>query len=184
MFFLIDLIAFSGIWLLPWTRIGVTSTSSHSMGVFARAKVTFQVSPRLVNTRARAQRESGRTLAALKMSLTDSAISGPIPGQGELRQRSGQAPARSQSNDKVVVSLLTVSGDEGDSVVALSQWKASPRSAPRPKQDSIGRSRGRGRGSRKMTAVRCLSFRPSLRLPACSMAGRAVGRTLSFFWDA
>jgi hypothetical protein len=33
-FFLIDLIAYSGIEVLPSTRIGVTSTSSHSIGVW------------------------------------------------------------------------------------------------------------------------------------------------------
>jgi hypothetical protein len=53
-FFLTEAMASAGMAVLPLTKVGVTSTSSHWIGA----------------------------LAALKMDLTDSAISGPIPSPG------------------------------------------------------------------------------------------------------
>lgn len=88
-FFLTEVIALSGIAVLPSFMIGVTSTDSHSMGVCVFLSATDNVEKfrhKLV------ARDKGTTpcknyikviwwctLAAAKIALTDFEISGPIP---------------------------------------------------------------------------------------------------------
>lgn len=75
MFFLMFSMAASGMAVLPSLRMGVTSTDSQAMGVCEE-----RCQNRAWDDEAgRRGREKRRTLAAAKMSLTDSAISGPMP---------------------------------------------------------------------------------------------------------
>ena len=59
----------SGITVLPSFSRGVTSTGSHLIGVYKAMSVSFRGEINSAN----------HTLAALKMSFTDWAISGPMP---------------------------------------------------------------------------------------------------------
>jgi hypothetical protein len=60
-----EAIASSGIAVFPSLRMGVTSTGSHRIGVYSYLPIS-----------------TCRTLAASKIDLTLSAISGPIPSPG------------------------------------------------------------------------------------------------------
>lgn len=88
-FFLTEFMAMSGIAVLPSLRIGVTSTSSHSIGVCAKFVSRLSHGIRLRGTPSRQRvelyclggRETRcmRTLAAAKISFTLLEISGPMP---------------------------------------------------------------------------------------------------------
>lgn len=75
-----ETMAFSGMTDFPSLMMGVTSTSSHSMGAYET--IGLGVKSDLGESGGRPK---AHTLAALKIFLTDSAISGPIPRDGRVQ---------------------------------------------------------------------------------------------------